>query len=182
VRDVGVNTIPPAATPSLGTRTDRRSAGAALTRDDIDDRVHRPLGGMTFYNAGTPQEGRYGTVLFSDIRNFLTLAVYGRSRGGAECLLRARCDDPAARRLIAKLLGDGVLAMFEPTARNVADHELRAPPCFTSSGTAPTPATRRFRTAGCPTSRLASACIPVTWWWCGSIPGRVWTPPSSATP
>jgi class 3 adenylate cyclase/CheY-like chemotaxis protein len=132
VRDVGVNTIPPAATPSLGTRTDPAAAQALRSTSGMTSTTGYTArsAGMTFYNAGTPQEGRYGTVLFSDIRNFLTLAEVLSTAEVAEVLNAyfVRACEPILQQggWIVKLLGDGVLAMFEPTARNVADHAERA--------------------------------------------------------
>jgi serine/threonine-protein kinase PpkA len=132
VRDVGMNTIPPAATPSLGTRTDVAAAHAMRSTSGITSTAGftaRSVG-MSLHAVGTPQEARYGTVLFSDIRNFLTLAEKLSTAEVAEVLNAyfVRACEPILQQggWIVKLLGDGVLAMFEPTPRALNDHAERA--------------------------------------------------------
>jgi serine/threonine-protein kinase PpkA len=132
VRDMGVNTIPPAATPSLVSRTDAAAARAMRSTSGMTSTAGftaRSVG-MSFHTVGTPQEARYGTVLFSDIRNFLTLAEKLSTGEVAEVLNAyfVRACEPILQQggWIVKLLGDGVLAMFEPTPRSLDDHAERA--------------------------------------------------------
>ncbi|HTS54565.1 MAG TPA: protein kinase [Burkholderiales bacterium] len=79
---------------------------------------------------GAPQEARYGTVLFSDIRGFSTLAELLSTAEVADVLSAyfVRACEPIVhqRGWIVKLLGDGVLAMFEPAPPNPRDHAERA--------------------------------------------------------
>jgi class 3 adenylate cyclase/DNA-binding NarL/FixJ family response regulator len=76
------------------------------------------------------QEARYGTVLFSDIRNFSTLAEALTTMEVAEVLNAyfVRACEPILQQggWIVKLLGDGVLALFEPAGPNREDHAERA--------------------------------------------------------
>jgi serine/threonine-protein kinase PpkA len=132
VRNVGVKTIPPAATPSLGTHTDVAAAQAMRSTSGLTSTAGftERSAGMSFHTAGTPQEARYGTVLFSDIRNFLTLAEKLSTAEVAEVLNAyfVRACEPILQQggWIVKLLGDGVLAMFEPMPRDRNDHAERA--------------------------------------------------------
>jgi class 3 adenylate cyclase len=73
------------------------------------------------------QEARSGTVLFADIRNFSTLAETLSTQEVAEMLnayfVRA-CEPVLQQRgWIVKLLGDGMLAMFEGVERQTAHAE-----------------------------------------------------------
>jgi len=133
VRDVGMKTIPPAPTPSLGIATDANAAQALRTSAGITSTVGFTArsAGMSFHAGGTPQEARYGTVLFSDIRNFSTLAELLPSTAELAEVLNAyfvRACEPILQQggWIVKLLGDGILAMFEPTSRDRQDHAERA--------------------------------------------------------
>jgi class 3 adenylate cyclase/ActR/RegA family two-component response regulator len=80
--------------------------------------------------AVSPQEARYGTVLFSDIRSFSTLAEALTTAEVAEVLNAyfVRACEPILQQggWIVKLLGDGVLALFEPAGPNREDHAERA--------------------------------------------------------
>jgi class 3 adenylate cyclase len=80
--------------------------------------------------AASPQEARYGTVLFSDIRSFSTLAEALTTAEVAEVLNAyfVRACEPILQQggWIVKLLGDGVLALFEPAGPNREDHAERA--------------------------------------------------------
>jgi class 3 adenylate cyclase/ActR/RegA family two-component response regulator len=80
--------------------------------------------------ATSPQEARYGTVLFSDIRSFSTLAEALTTAEVAEVLNAyfVRACEPILQQggWIVKLLGDGVLALFEPDGTNREDHAERA--------------------------------------------------------
>ncbi len=80
--------------------------------------------------AGSPQEARYGTVLFSDIRSFSTLAESLTTMEVAEVLNAyfVRACEPILQQggWIVKLLGDGVLALFESAGPNREDHAERA--------------------------------------------------------
>jgi class 3 adenylate cyclase/ActR/RegA family two-component response regulator len=80
--------------------------------------------------AASPQEARYGTVLFSDIRSFSTLAEALTTAEVAEMLNAyfVRACEPILQQggWIVKLLGDGVLALFEPAGPNREDHAERA--------------------------------------------------------
>jgi serine/threonine-protein kinase PpkA len=64
------------------------------------------------------QESRHGTVVFADIRNFSALAEMLRSEEVADLLNSyfVRACEPILQQggWIVKLLGDGILAMFEP--------------------------------------------------------------------
>src|SRR5215212_1982022 len=79
--------------------------------------------------ASSPQEARYGTVLFSDIRSFSTLAEALTTMEVAEVLNAyfVRACEPILQQggWIVKLLGDGVLALFEPGSQK-EDHAERA--------------------------------------------------------
>jgi len=79
--------------------------------------------------AASPQEARYGTVLFSDIRSFSTLAEALTTMEVAEVLNAyfVRACEPILQQggWIVKLLGDGVLALFEPGSHR-EDHAERA--------------------------------------------------------
>src|SRR5215468_7550446 len=70
--------------------------------------------------AASPQEARHGTVLFSDIRSFSTLAEALTTVEVADVLNAyfMRACEPILQQggWIVKLLGDGVLALFEPGA------------------------------------------------------------------
>jgi len=133
VRDAGMKTIPPAPTPSLGAATDVNAAQTMRTTAGITSTVGFTArsAGMSFHAGGAPQEARYGTVLFSDIRNFSTLAELLPSTAELAEVLNAyfvRACEPILQQggWIVKLLGDGVLAMFEPTSRDREDHAERA--------------------------------------------------------
>jgi class 3 adenylate cyclase/CheY-like chemotaxis protein len=133
VREVGMKTIPPAPTPSLGMTTDANAAQSMRTSPGITSTVGFTArsAGMSFHAGGTPQEARYGTVLFSDIRNFSTLAELLPSTAELAEVLNAyfvRACEPILQQggWIVKLLGDGVLAMFDPTSRGREDHAERA--------------------------------------------------------
>ena len=80
--------------------------------------------------AASPQEARYGTVLLSDIRSFSTLAEALTTLEVAEVLNAyfVRACEPILQQggWIVKLLGDGVLALFEPDGPNREDHAERA--------------------------------------------------------
>jgi class 3 adenylate cyclase/CheY-like chemotaxis protein len=64
------------------------------------------------------QESRHGTVVFADIRNFSALAEMLRTEEVADLLNSyfVRACEPILQQggWIVKLLGDGILAMFEP--------------------------------------------------------------------
>lgn len=83
-----------------------------------------------FGTVSAPQEARYGTVLFSDIRGFSTLTELLSTAEVAEVLNSyfVRACEPIVHQggWIVKLLGDGVLALFEPTPPNPQDHAERA--------------------------------------------------------
>jgi serine/threonine-protein kinase PpkA len=85
---------------------------------------------VSFNAVGAPQEARFGTVLFSDIRSFSALAEALSTAEVAEVLNAyfVRACEPILQQggWIVKLLGDGVLAMFEPTPHNRDDHAERA--------------------------------------------------------
>jgi class 3 adenylate cyclase len=89
---------------------------------------HGPLGPTTLAS----QEARSGTVLFADIRNFSALAEMLSTQEVADLLNSyfVRACEPILQQggWIVKLLGDGVLAMFEPTPRgaNHAERSLKA--------------------------------------------------------
>jgi class 3 adenylate cyclase len=132
LREVAASATPFPAGPASGTLTDpvaaqaMRSTSAAtstagLTARAVDD---------SFHAEGAPQEARYGTVLFSDIRSFSTLAELLSTAEVAEVLNAyfVRACEPILHQQgwIVKLLGDGVLAMFEPAASNPHDHAERA--------------------------------------------------------
>jgi len=78
------------------------------------------------------QEARSGTVLFADIRNFSALAETLTTQEVADLLNSyfVRACEPILQQggWIVKLLGDGILAMFEPLARapNHAERALKA--------------------------------------------------------
>jgi class 3 adenylate cyclase len=89
-----------------------------------------PSGGDVGSAADSPEEARYGTVLFSDIRNFSSLAEALTTAEVAEVLNAyfVRACEPILQQggWIVKLLGDGVLALFEATAPDREDHAERA--------------------------------------------------------
>jgi class 3 adenylate cyclase/DNA-binding NarL/FixJ family response regulator len=78
------------------------------------------------------QEARSGTVLFADIRNFSALAETLTTQELADLLNSyfVRACEPILQQggWIVKLLGDGILAMFEPLTRapNHAERGLKA--------------------------------------------------------
>jgi class 3 adenylate cyclase len=86
----------------------------------------RPAGGHSAYAS---QETRSGTVLFADIRNFSALAESLTTQEVADLLNSyfVRACEPILQQggWIVKLLGDGILAMFEDTPRG-ASHAERA--------------------------------------------------------
>ena len=99
-----------------------------------------PAGPSTDHGAGraptslASQEARSGTVLFADIRNFSALAEMLRTEELADLLNSyfVRACEPILQQggWIVKLLGDGVLAMFEPRERGPshAERALKAAP------------------------------------------------------
>jgi class 3 adenylate cyclase/CheY-like chemotaxis protein len=78
------------------------------------------------------QEARSGTVLFADIRNFSALAETLTTQEVADLLNSyfVRACEPILQQggWIVKLLGDGILAMFEPLTRapNHAERGIKA--------------------------------------------------------
>lgn len=131
-RELGGTTIPEIATPQLG-----------IGSEAVDEASLQATGGFTSTGgltargvgyvvptAATPQDVRHGTVLFSDIRNFSRLTEVLSAGEVAEVLQAyfVRACEPILQQhgWIVKLLGDGVLALFEPLARNPNDHAQRA--------------------------------------------------------
>lgn len=133
-RDLRASSAPGAAMAKLGAASD-----AVLAAPPTDDMT--VTGGLTARSVGyvgpipapasdAPQEVRHGTVLFSDIRNFSTLTEALSAAEVAEVLngYFAHACEPILQQggWIVKLLGDGVLALFEPLAGNPHDHAQRA--------------------------------------------------------
>jgi class 3 adenylate cyclase/CheY-like chemotaxis protein len=97
---------------------------AVITGDSRAGAAPEPDRGTT---ALASQEAHTGTVLFADIRSFSTLAETLSTQEVADLLSAyfVRACEPILqqRGWIVKLLGDGVLAMFEPQERAVSHAE-----------------------------------------------------------
>ena len=136
LRDFAANVIPPVPTPrpESSREADPVAQDALRATSDIASTAiftARSAGyGGPGPGAGLPQEARHGSVLFSDIRNFSTLAEALSTAEVAEVLNAyfVRACEPILQQggWIVKLLGDGVLALFERTQEQPADHAERA--------------------------------------------------------
>jgi class 3 adenylate cyclase len=143
----GAGAAPPTTTDLRGLRhslTANGLSGAAKSRPDADtvegdtlppfDPVTTTVSARDGHSHSSlaSQEARAGTVLFADIRNFSALAETLTTLELADLLNSyfVRACEPILQQggWIVKLLGDGILAMFEPraSAPNHAERGLKA--------------------------------------------------------
>jgi len=103
------------------------SSGSGLTPSEADPGTRSDADQARGPTTLASQEARAGSVLFADIRNFSTLSEALSAQELADLLnayvVRA-CEPILQQRgWIVKLLGDGLLAMFEPQERAVSHTE-----------------------------------------------------------
>jgi class 3 adenylate cyclase len=119
----------PGLNPGAGGET--MPPGAAAASPGPAPAAQAPRSGAA-HSAFASQETRSGTVLFADIRNFSALAEMLTTQEVADLLNSyfVRACEPILQQggWIVKLLGDGILAMFEdaPRAPSHAERALKA--------------------------------------------------------